>query len=230
MKDAFLLKHVKRHKEGFVSLKLISSFRKVKSVTKDYRHVVAALRDSSELEINAEGTKVRRHLPLPAHDEAFASRTVIAFHLPMENPTVEQISQLFSPCGEIALVRILRPGKNLPSDVRKFLSKHPELSNNTCAVVEFERQEGALNACRSLDDSSNWRSGMRVSLMARGAAASKKEQTTGETGDKASNQNGTAHLLQDGLDMSLSNANARVQVSKYSSHRSNDYQLAVLLG
>ncbi len=38
-KDKFLLKHVKRNKEGFVSLKLISSFKRLKHLTKDWRQV-----------------------------------------------------------------------------------------------------------------------------------------------------------------------------------------------
>jgi hypothetical protein len=38
-KDKFLLKHVKRNKEGFVSLKLVSSFKRVKHLTKDWRQV-----------------------------------------------------------------------------------------------------------------------------------------------------------------------------------------------
>lgn len=185
VKDAFLLKHVKRHKEGFVSLKLIASFRKVKSLTKDYRHVIEALQNSKEVEVNAEGTKLRRRQPLPPHDETVPTRTVIAFRLPDQNPSVEQVSQLFSGCGEITLVRILRPGKNLPSDVRKFLSKHPELVKNTCAVVEFERQDSAVTACRTMNDSSNWRSGMHVSLLNRGA--SKKEGNNGEPAVIANN-------------------------------------------
>jgi len=38
-KDKFLLKHVKRNKEGFVSLKLVASFKRVKHLTKDWRQV-----------------------------------------------------------------------------------------------------------------------------------------------------------------------------------------------
>ena len=34
LKDAFLLKHVRRNKQGFVSLKLITSFKRIKSLTK----------------------------------------------------------------------------------------------------------------------------------------------------------------------------------------------------
>ena len=36
-RDKFLLKHVRRNKEGFVSLKLVASFKRVKHLTKDWR-------------------------------------------------------------------------------------------------------------------------------------------------------------------------------------------------
>ena len=58
-KDKFLLKHVKRNKEGFVSLKLISSFKRVKHLTKDWRQVAVAIeRKSNKLEVNDLKTKV----------------------------------------------------------------------------------------------------------------------------------------------------------------------------
>ena len=60
-KDKFLLKHVKRNKEGFVSLKLISSFKRVKHLTKDWRQVAVAIeKKSKKLEVNDLKTKVRR--------------------------------------------------------------------------------------------------------------------------------------------------------------------------
>ena len=36
-RDKFLLKHVRRNKEGFVSLKLVASFKRVKHLTTDWR-------------------------------------------------------------------------------------------------------------------------------------------------------------------------------------------------
>ncbi len=64
-KDKFLLKHVKRNKEGFVSLKLISSFKRVKHLTKDWRQVAAAIeRKSDKLEVNDVKTKVCHGLML----------------------------------------------------------------------------------------------------------------------------------------------------------------------
>ncbi|KAJ8708214.1 hypothetical protein PYW07_010339 [Mythimna separata] len=147
-KDAFLLKHVRRNKEGYVSLKLISSFKRVKHLTKDWRVVAEALKRSTKLEINDLGTKLRRIEPLPAYDETTPSRTVVAVKMPIERPSVENVSRLFAGCGEIALVRVLRPGNPVPADVRQFLNKNPSLVNCVCALVEFTESESAREALR----------------------------------------------------------------------------------
>ncbi|XP_008479960.1 la-related protein 6, partial [Diaphorina citri] len=111
VKDAFLLKHVKRNKEGFVSLKLISSFKRVKHLSKDWRVVAFALAKSEKLQINEQGTKIRRVDPLPAYDQTTPSRTIVAINIPPESATIELVAEMFKPCGEIALIRLLRPGK-----------------------------------------------------------------------------------------------------------------------
>ncbi|XP_014243474.1 la-related protein 6 [Cimex lectularius] len=145
-KDAFLLKHVKRNKEGYVSLKLISSFKRVKHLAKDWRVIAFALAKSKKLEINEAGTKLRRVDPLPAYDQTTPSRTVVAIDLPFEKPTIESVAEMFKSCGEIALIRILRPGNPIPSDVRHFVNKHPEMIGKVSALVEFVRTESAHNA------------------------------------------------------------------------------------
>lgn len=172
LKDAFLLKHVRRNKQGFVSIKLITSFKKVKSLTKDYRVVAYSLRHSDKLEVNEEGRKVRRKDPLPDWDETTPSRSVVVVNLPMENPSIENVAEMFSKCGEVTLIRILRPGKSVPQDVKKHATKHPEIGTTTCAVVEFEKHEAAKTACETMNDSEDWRQGMRVVLL---AAQKKKE-------------------------------------------------------
>merc|ERR1719338_81966 len=136
-KDKFLLKHVKRNKEGFVSLKLISSFKRVKHLTKDWRQVLDSLeKKSKRLEVNDLKTKVRRLDDLPEYDETTPSRTVVALNLPIERPTIEAVAELFSVCGEIVLVRILRPGNPIPADVKPFANKHPEMTDKVCALVK----------------------------------------------------------------------------------------------
>uniref|UniRef100_A0A182R2K7 Uncharacterized protein n=1 Tax=Anopheles funestus TaxID=62324 RepID=A0A182R2K7_ANOFN len=147
LKDAFLLKHVRRNKEGFVSLKLVSSFKRVRQLTKDWRVVGDAIkRKSVKIEVNDLGTKIRRLVPLPEHDETTPSRTVVATGLPYDKYTVEKVSELFSKCGEISLIRVLRPGGPIPADVRQFINKHPELQQNECALVEFTESASARRA------------------------------------------------------------------------------------
>lgn len=145
-KDAFLLKHVKRNKEGYVSLKLISSFKRVKHLTKDWRVVAQSLLRSKKLEINEAGTKLRRLEALPPYDQTAPSRTIVAVHMPIEKPTIENVAELFTPCGEIALIRVLRPGNPIPADVRQFINKNPSLNGMVCALVEFVDSESARNA------------------------------------------------------------------------------------
>lgn len=147
LKDAFLLKHVRRNKEGFVSLKLVSSFKRVRALVKDWRVVgVAIKRKSKKIELNDIETKIRRIDPLPLYDETTPSRTVVATNLPFEKLTIEKVSDIFSKCGEIALVRILRPNCPIPADVRQFVNKHPELQQNECALVEFTESSSARRA------------------------------------------------------------------------------------
>lgn len=154
LKDAFLLKHVRRNKEGFVSLKLISSFKRVRQLTKDWRVVGLAIRRVQALtnptpigiEVNDLGTKVRRLESLPSFDETMPSRTVVATELPVERLSIESVSELFGKCGEIALIRILRPGGTIPADVRQFYNKHPELHERECALIEFTESMAARQA------------------------------------------------------------------------------------
>lgn len=144
LKDAFLLKHVRRNKEGFVSLKLISSFKRVRQLVKDWRVVGYAIKlKSTFIEPNELGTKVRRTEPLPVFDETMPSRTVVATDIPLEKLTIEKVSDLFSKCGEIALIRILRPNGSIPADVRQFYNKHPDLHEQECALVEFTESQSA---------------------------------------------------------------------------------------
>ncbi|XP_073845411.1 la ribonucleoprotein translational regulator Achilles [Musca autumnalis] len=147
LKDAFLLKHVKRNKEGFVSLKLVSSFKRVRQLTKEWKVVGNAVRRKSQkIELNDLGTKIRRIDPLPNFDETMPSRTIVVCDLPLDKLTIEKVSDLFSKCGEIALIRILKPGMAIPVDVRQFMNKYPEMQQKECALVEYLESASAREA------------------------------------------------------------------------------------
>ncbi|XP_009321709.1 PREDICTED: la-related protein 6-like [Pygoscelis adeliae] len=159
-KDAFLLKHVQKNKMGFVSIKLLTSFKKVKYLTRDWRLTLYALRFSELLEVNEEGTKVRRRVPVPESLLSIPpSKLLLAWELlpqeqdvlpPLQKNFLETITRMFSPFGAIASIRILRPGRKLPSDVRKYTSRFPELLSKCCALVEYESLESARRAFEDL--------------------------------------------------------------------------------
>uniref|UniRef100_A0A8C8EEJ5 La-related protein 6 n=1 Tax=Otus sunia TaxID=257818 RepID=A0A8C8EEJ5_9STRI len=159
-KDAFLLKHVQKNKMGFISIKLLTSFKKVKYLTRDWRLTLYALRFSELLEVNEEGTKVRRRVPIPESLLSIPpSKLLLAWELlpqeqemllPLQKNFLETITRMFTPFGAITSIRILRPGRKLPSDVRKYASRFPELLSKCCALVEYESLESARRAFEDL--------------------------------------------------------------------------------
>ncbi|KAM3936526.1 la-related protein 6-like [Leptodactylus fuscus] len=153
--DAFLLKHVQKNKMGFVSIKLLTSFKKIKSLTRDWRQTLYALQFSELLEVNKEETKVRRKKPVP--DSLLGlppTKLLLVWDLNIVEKNVpakpqnflETVTCLFASYGIITSVHIIKPGKEMPCDVKKYLSKYPELATRSCALVEYESLEGARKA------------------------------------------------------------------------------------
>ncbi|XP_039422063.1 la-related protein 6-like [Corvus cornix cornix] len=185
-KDAFLLKHVQKNKLGFVSIKLLTSFKKVKYLTRDWRLTLYALKFSALLEVNKEGTKVRRRLPVPEYLLSVPpSKLLLAWELqpleqdlPRQKNFLETITRMFSPFGAIASIRILRPGRKLPSDVRRYSSRFPELLSRCCALVEYESLEGARSAFESLGHR-DWHSIRVVRLCGKGGTKKAGEERAG---------------------------------------------------
>jgi len=156
-KDTFLLKHVKRNKEGFVNLKLlISAYKPIKRLTQDWRQIAFAVKKcSTKLEVNEQETKIRRIDQIPSYDPTTPSKTVVATNFPMNSPTIKDVVNIFSSCGEIVQVRILRPGNPTSGDVKKYLAIHPEMEGKVCAFVEFENHDLAQKAIKELNSSNN---------------------------------------------------------------------------
>jgi len=153
-KDTFLLKHVKRNKEGFVNLKLlISAYKPIKRLTQDWRQIAFAIRScSTQLEINELGTKIRRLNQIPCYDPSTPFKTIVATNFPMASPTIKDVVGIFSSCGEIVQVRILRPGNPTSGDIKKYVASHPQIEGRVCAFVEFETHEVAQKAVTELID------------------------------------------------------------------------------
>ncbi|KAL6112748.1 larp6 [Pungitius sinensis] len=187
--DAFLLKHVRRNKLGFVSVKLLTSFKKVKHLTRDWRTTAYALRHSGVLELNDEGRKVRRKTAVPVFaSESLPSRMLLLSDLQrwpeLAALTVdngggneggatqqEQLMKLllkeFGAYGTIASVRVLKPGKDLPADLKRLSSRYTQLGAEECAIVEFEEVEAAVKANEATcsDDGGTGSLGLKLVLI-----------------------------------------------------------------
>ncbi|KAM4675027.1 la-related protein 6 [Discoglossus pictus] len=181
-KDAFLLKHVRRNKMGFVSVKLLTSFKKVKHLTRDWRTTAYALQYSDVLELNEDNRKIRRKTPVPVFpSENLPSKMLLVYDLHfipelqclnkeqenggMQEKIMEQLLKSFGAFGVISSIRILKPGRDLPSDVKRFSSRYSQVGTKDCAIVEFEEVEAAIKAHETLNTENETDEGIKVVLI-----------------------------------------------------------------
>jgi hypothetical protein len=152
-KDKYLLRQIRCKSEGYISIKLMTSFKKVKKLTRDWRVVRHALKLAPQLEVSPEGYRVKRRDILPETlRKPRLLTSVVAIRVPAEFDSVDQITTMFREYGDIGLVRLLRPGKEVPSDLRNYATQVPDIGDSLCAVVDFESSEAALKAVRELKE------------------------------------------------------------------------------
>lgn len=163
LKDAFLMKHIARNKHGFVSLKLVASLRKIKSLTKDCKLVAESIKHSKLLELNEDSTKVRRIDAVPDVDYSGIPKTIIITQYQVNNPEVSQIHHEYSRYGEVACVTVLHPGKSVPLYVKSCKSRFPCIGKEVCILVEYRTIEMAKRAFKECKQS--WRQTPVVQLL-----------------------------------------------------------------
>ncbi|XP_050165972.1 la-related protein 6 isoform X2 [Myiozetetes cayanensis] len=165
-KDAFLLKHVRRNKMGYVSVKLLTSFKKVKHLTRDWRTTAYALKYSDTLELNDDNKKVRRNTPVPLFpSENVPTRMLLVYDIHMiselqalnkqqngcmQERIMKHLLKAFVNFGVISSVRILKPGRDLPPDIRRVSNWYTQLGTQECAIIEFEEVDAAIHAHDSM--------------------------------------------------------------------------------
>lgn len=150
VKDMFILKHVTKHREGYVSLKLLTSYKKVKRITKDWRVVAHSLKESNTLELNEEATKVRRRnaLPQEVEEDTRPFRTLLATDISKEKANMNNLAEFFAKFGEMISLQLHKPGGRCLEEVRQGDLKSPGIANTICAVVEYEKVHYARQAIR----------------------------------------------------------------------------------
>ncbi|KAE8713074.1 Translation initiation factor eIF-2B subunit delta, putative isoform 3 [Hibiscus syriacus] len=145
--DKYMMGLIKRNKEGFVLISEISSFRKMKKLTRNYPSIVAALKESSLLVVSSDGKKVKRRNPLPI--------------IEVRDPKHKKIS-IRDPHA------IEESKKSGRADIL--------ISSKLHALVEFETVEAAEKAVTTLNNEHDWRNGMHVKLLERMGTHGQRKQ------------------------------------------------------
>ncbi|XP_022053728.2 la-related protein 7 [Acanthochromis polyacanthus] len=136
-KDRFLKKLIDESGDGYVDISVLASFNRMKKLTTDTKLIARALKNSSVVEVNLEGNKVRRQLPVGDVPNDVDSRTVYVELLP-KDVTHGWIERVFTKCGNVVYVSI--PRYKSSGDSKGF------------AFVEFETEEQARKAIEMLNN------------------------------------------------------------------------------
>eukprot|EP00796_Vickermania_ingenoplastis_P004024 gene4024-2878_t len=101
-KDVFLRSKVSEDAEGFVPLSVLLTFNRVSSLSKEASVLADALRSSTKLVLNNEGTAVRRKDPLPESIQT-DEQTVYVKPVPPTS-TLEELTTFFGQYGTVLAI------------------------------------------------------------------------------------------------------------------------------
>lgn len=136
-KDKFLKNMIEQSRDGYIDISVLTSFNRMQKMTTDVKLIARALANSAVVEVNLEGTHVRRKDPLGGSPKDVDSRTVYVELLP-KTVTHVWVERVFSKCGNVVYVSI--PRFKTSGDPKGF------------AFVEFETEEQAQNAIEMLNN------------------------------------------------------------------------------
>jgi len=143
-KDVFLLKQIEKDKtkEGYVSLKVIAGFPKMKKLTHDLGAIREAAEGSSIVVLSSDGLSVKRKIPLVLPEDTTEKRTLYVTRLPKDADR-ESLMLVFSEFGTV--VRL-----DLPMD--KKTGEHKGM-----AFVEFQAEEELRKALEDFTTSNKYK-------------------------------------------------------------------------
>ena len=188
LKDSFLMKHINRNKQGYVSLKLVASLRKVKTLSKDWKVVLECLKNSNLLALNEEGTKIRRISPAPQVDFGHIAKTLLVTSYPDQEPNLAEIEQRFGRHGELVQVRLVHPGRAIPLDVKPCKTQHPSLGKELCILLQYGSESVAKSALKKINEQLSWRDETEVHMLSEKKSAN--HDANSKEQDDSSSQEG----------------------------------------
>lgn len=106
-KDTFLRTAAEADGEGFVPIKVLLDFNKLKALTTDIAVVAEAVKESDSVVVDEDGLRIRRSKSLPEHDDSVA-RTLYVKGYPVDDSdvSIDSVTEQFSCYGNILMVRM----------------------------------------------------------------------------------------------------------------------------
>ncbi|KAE8290648.1 La-related protein 6 Acheron [Larimichthys crocea] len=144
--DGFLLKHVQKNKQGYVSLKLLTCLKKIKVLTTDWYMTLAGAAYSEILE------------QVPPRLEHFLWSGGKTKEAPSTHHCTRGSSRSSAPTGNVTSLWILHPGEELPKELKCYAKRHNKLGQDLCAVVKFDKLEAVrkvYSALKAEEEKSN---------------------------------------------------------------------------
>ncbi|KAG8454050.1 hypothetical protein GDO86_000619 [Hymenochirus boettgeri] len=132
-KDRYLREQIEKTRDGYIDISLLASFNKMKKITTDSKLIARAIKKSSVVELNMDGTKIRRRFPLGEKPQDVDSRTVYAELLP-KNVSHSWIDRVFGKCGNVVL-------NNPPEEAPRKAGMFPKTVKNK-AIPTLSLTEG----------------------------------------------------------------------------------------
>lgn len=170
-RDVFLLKQIEKDKtkEGYVSLKVIAGFPKMKRLT----HDLGAIREAAEISdlvvLSPDGLSVKRKIPLVLPEDTTEKRTLYVTRLPKDCDR-ESLMLVFSEYGTV--VRL-----DLPMD--KKTGEHKGM-----AFVEFQAEEELRKALEDFTTSNKYKMVVKPFKSRNSKDPSISEKTADSTSEK----------------------------------------------
>ncbi|KAL0970357.1 hypothetical protein UPYG_G00240910 [Umbra pygmaea] len=136
-KDRFLRQLIDESQDGYVDISVLTTFNRMKNLTTDCKLIARALINSSVVEVNLEGTQVRRLKPIGEHPKDVDNRTVYVELLP-RNVTHHWLKRVFTKCGNVVYISV--PRYKTTGHSKGF------------AFIEFETEEEAQKSVEMLNN------------------------------------------------------------------------------
>lgn len=226
-----------------ILVKRVAGFKRVKAITTEFKIVQEAMKQSSMFDISKDELAAFRTTPLPnmtARAETTGSvagiqqksasrpsasegkdqkvvKKILAINFNEEEFSIEKMTQIFEKIGEIAQIVLVRPNKKIPEFLSDYAQWVPDLGKRPCAIIDFESQESAQNACREINMTNKEGSLIRCALLKPGARI---KRTLYRKYNSSSSEEGTTSSESSSRKTSLASSRENSQDSGL--HHNND--------